>query len=140
MERTDDPIVRVFDGDRILAIIIRSTFHKKGIDFLTEEDAIQQLAYMSHPAGHIVPAHTHNNVKRVIIGTPEALFVRKGKVKIDIYTSKGELLDSHVVESGDVIMLADGGHGLTMLEDAELIEIKQGPYAGKGDKTKFMES
>ena len=36
-----------------------------------------------------------------------------------------------------MILLAYGGHGLTMLEESELIEVKQGPYAGEADKTRF---
>lgn len=38
---------------------------------------------------------------------------------------------------GDVILLAAGGHGFEMLEDAEMIEIKQGPYCDDVDKVRF---
>jgi hypothetical protein len=34
-------------------------------------------------------------------------------------------------------LLAAGGHGFEMLEDTEMFEIKQGPYAGENDKTRF---
>ena len=34
-------------------------------------------------------------------------------------------------------MLADGGHGFEVLEEIEMIEVKQGPYVGDGDKTRF---
>jgi len=36
-----------------------------------------------------------------------------------------------------VILLAFGGHGFEMLEATEIIEVKQGPYAGEQDKTRF---
>jgi hypothetical protein len=36
-----------------------------------------------------------------------------------------------------VILLASGGHGFTMLEPTEIIEVKQGPYAGTEDKERF---
>ena len=39
---------------------------------------------------------------------------------------------------GDVILLADGGHGFKMLEPSEIIEVKQGPYCGEQDKVRFM--
>jgi hypothetical protein len=42
-----------------------------------------------------------------------------------------------VVDCGDVILLAYGGHGFEMLEPTEMIEVKQGPYAGDNDKTRF---
>ena len=40
---------------------------------------------------------------------------------------------------GDVILLAHGGHKIEVLEDAEILEVKQGPYAGPNDKTHFTE-
>jgi hypothetical protein len=33
-----------------------------------------------------------------------------------------------------VILLATGGHGFEVLEEIEMIEVKQGPYAGDQDK------
>jgi len=36
-----------------------------------------------------------------------------------------------------VILLATGGHGFEVLEESEMIEVKQGPYAGDADKTRF---
>jgi hypothetical protein len=40
--------------------------------------------------------------------------------------------------TGDVILLAAGGHGFEMLEDSQIIEIKQGPYVGEEDKIRFQ--
>jgi len=34
--------------------------------------------------------------------------------------------------------LVRGGHGFEMLTQSEIIEIKQGPYVGDGDKTRFL--
>ena len=42
-----------------------------------------------------------------------------------------------MLEEGDVILLAGGGHGFEILEETVMIEIKQGPYAGDADKTRF---
>jgi len=47
-------------------------------------------------------------------------------------------LQSRVIMAGDVILLASGGHGFTMLEPTEMIEVKQGPYVGESDKTRFQ--
>ena len=38
---------------------------------------------------------------------------------------------------GDIILLAAGGHGFKMIQPAEIVEIKQGPYAGAMDKVRF---
>ena len=39
--------------------------------------------------------------------------------------------------TGDVILLASGGHGFQMIEQSEIIEVKQGPYVESLDKNKF---
>ena len=58
-------------------------------------------------------------------------------VKVDYYTEDRAYLSSSVVEAGDVLLLASGGHGFTMLEQTEMIEVKQGPYAGDRDKVRL---
>ena len=45
--------------------------------------------------------------------------------------------NSKILEEGDVILLSFGGHGFEMLEDSEIIEVKQGPFAGNIDKSRF---
>jgi hypothetical protein len=66
------------------------------------------------------------------------LFIRSGRVRLDLYAPESrEYLESRVLEAGDAVLLAQGGHGLTMLEESELIEVKQGPYAGEVDKERF---
>ena len=57
--------------------------------------------------------------------------------EIDFYNDNKTFLKSDTLNSGDVILLAFGAHGFEMLEDAEMIEVKQGPYAGDDDKTRF---
>ena len=42
----------------------------------------------------------------------------------------------HVLQSGDIILLVEGGHGTT-LEEIEMFEIKQGPFIPE-DKVKFQ--
>ncbi|MDO9289070.1 MAG: hypothetical protein Q7T83_09785 [Thermodesulfovibrionales bacterium] len=124
-------------NNSLLAIIIRSNFSKEGIEFFTPNDFSQQLAYMNRPAGYKIPPHVHNKVQREVFYTQEVLFIKKGKVKIDFYDDDKNYIDTRILETGDVIMLASGGHGFEMLEPTEMIEVKQGPYAGENDKTRF---
>jgi hypothetical protein len=58
-------------------------------------------------------------------------------VRVDFFTDGRHYLESRIVETGDVILLAAGGHGFEMLEPSEMIEVKQGPYCGDQDKTRF---
>ena len=124
------------DG-KLLALILRSGFHAQGIHFFTPDDFSQQLGYMNRTRGYVIPPHVHNPVTRRVHYTKEVLFVRSGKVRVDFYDDGQNYLESRILGAGDVILLAFGGHGFEMLEATEMIEVKQGPYAGDADKTRF---
>lgn len=120
-----------------LALIIRSSFHRDGIEFFTPNTHTQQLGYMNRPAGYVIPPHVHNPVAREAHYTKEVLFVRQGRLRVDFYDDSMAYIESTILETGDVILLAFGGHGFEMLEPTEMIEVKQGPYVGEHDKTRF---
>ncbi len=122
---------------QILAIIIRANYQKEGISFFTPGDFSQQLGYMNRPKGYKIDPHIHNLIERKVTLTQEVLYIKTGKVRVDFYDDDKNYLESKIVEKGDVILLAAGGHGFEMLEDAEMIEIKQGPYCGEEDKVRF---
>jgi len=124
-------------NNKLLAVIIRHDYSKSGIHFFTPNDFSQQLAYMSHPAGRVIPPHVHNSVQREVFYTQEVLFLKRGKLRVDFYDEERSYLESRILEAGDVILLASGGHGFEALEEIEMIEVKQGPYAGEADKTRF---
>lgn len=130
-------VEKVIHDNSLLAIIIRSDYKSEGIEFFTPGEFSQQLAYMNRPEGYKIAPHIHNKVQREVFYTQEVLFVKKGKVKVDFYDDERNYIESRVLESGDVILLASGGHGFEMLEQTEMIEVKQGPYMGDKDKTRF---
>lgn len=130
-------IEKIHCKEEMVAIIIRNTFDKKGIEFVTPEDFSQQMAYMHHPKGHLIIPHFHNEVKRTVHYTQETLVIKKGKIKVNFYDNECKYQKSVVIEEGDIILLAGGGHGFEVLEETIMIEIKQGPYAGEADKTRF---
>jgi mannose-6-phosphate isomerase-like protein (cupin superfamily) len=124
-------------GDELIALIVSHRFRAPGIRFFSPPQLSQQLAYMRHPAGKVVRAHVHNAVERQVQQTQEVLVVRSGRVRVDLYDGGRTYLESRVLETGDVILLVSGGHGFEMLEETELLEVKQGPYLGDQDKTTF---
>lgn len=123
--------------DKLIAMIIRNNYRCDGVDFLTPNDYSQQVAYMHHPTGKVIDAHVHNLVHRNVVLTQEVLFIKKGKLRVDFYDEYEDYLESTVLETGDVILLVSGGHGFTVLEEIEMIEVKQGPYSGDADKKRF---
>lgn len=123
--------------NKTLAMIIRNDHQCDGVDFLTPGEYSQQVAYMHHPAGKTIDAHVHNLVHRNVVLTQEVLFIKKGKLRVDFYDDYEDYLESRILNAGDVILLISGGHGFKALEELEMIEVKQGPYAGDADKERF---
>ena len=121
----------------VLAFIIRASYRASGLEFLTPDTFGQQIGYMTRPKGEIIQAHVHEEITRTIVGTQEVLIFRSGLVRLDLYERDHTYFGSTVMRPCDVVLLNKGGHSLEILEEAEIIEIKQGPFAEGKDKTKF---
>lgn len=130
-------IENIIHGLEPIALIIRASFDEPDITFFTPPNFSQQVASMTHPKGKKIDPHVHNFINRHVFYTQEVLFVRRGRVKVTLYSSDREFIDDRILESGDVILLCGGGHAFEMLEETSIIEVKQGPYLGDEDKTRF---
>lgn len=131
---------RIDGGEGLLAVLIfrGDAPLRHGAQFFTSTELPQQVAQMAYPAGHVIEPHTHVVVQRTVRFTQEVLVIQKGSVRIDFYTSRGEYIcESRVLHAGDMAVLIGGGHGLEVLEDLEMVEVKQGPYLGDSDKVRF---
>ncbi len=120
----------------VMALVIPAEHSVEGIEFFTRDEDPQQVAFMGHPAGHEIQRHYHNPNPRTIDYTCETLVMRKGIMQVDLYENR-EILHSFLMKAGDIVTLFSGGHGFKMIEDTEMVEIKQGPYPGPADKTRF---
>lgn len=132
-----DKLEYIKKDKNLLAIIIRNNYTCDGVDFITPDEYSQQVAYMHHQTGKVIDAHVHNPVYRSIVMTQEVLFIKRGKLRVDFYDDSEKYIESRILEAGDVILLVSGGHGFTVLEEVEMIEVKQGPYSGDKDKRRF---
>jgi len=130
-------IEKIFNNQLLLSIIIRKEFQKDGIEFFTNDNDSQQLGYMQRPKDYVIPPHRHNLVPREVHLTQEVLLIKSGKVRVDFFDNEQQYIKSTILHPGDVILLSDGGHGFKMLEQSEIIEVKQGPYCGEQDKIRF---
>ncbi len=130
----------VRDGERLIALIIRASYQATGIKFFTDRSLSQQLGYMRRPKGYVIGAHVHNKVHRDVDYTQEVLVVRKGRLRVDLYDAEHRFLTDRILEPGDIILLASGGHGFEMLDEVEMVEVKQGPYTPTDDKTFFTQA
>ncbi len=124
------------DSNEPSAIVVRRNAKAEDIEFFTHQSYSQQLGLMTRPQGHVVPAHVHNLVERTIFQTQEVLIIRKGKCLVELI-DKNVIWERIVLEEGDTILLAHGGHRIEMLTECEILEVKQGPYAGDNDKSRI---
>lgn len=131
------PLERIASGDATLAYIVRAAHRPHETSFVTEPELVQQVGFIVYPAGGEIPRHFHRSLERRVVGTPEALVVRVGRCEVDVYDEARVLVATRELEPGDVIVFVGGGHGLRMLEDTVLLEVKQGPYPGESEKERF---
>ncbi len=122
---------------KVLAIILRKNYKKKGIHFFTPDNYSQQLGIMTHNKNHEILPHYHKEIKREIFFTRETLIIKSGSLRVDFYERSKKYLKSRILNKGDIILLVSGGHGFQILKKTEIIEIKQGPYSPKRDKIQF---
>ena len=130
-------VKKIIKNNEIIAIFISSKFNEDGINFFTDPEFSQQLAFMKHKKSKIIYPHIHLEVNRNIKNTQEVIILRKGKLQVDLYDKKKSFIESVILNAGDIIMLVSGGHGFKVLDDVEMYEIKQGPYLGLKDKMQF---
>ena len=118
----------------IIAIIIRAKERPKGVKFFTPPDFSQQVGLLRHKKGSVVRPHVHKMIKRKVEITQEVLCIKKGRIALYLYDEKGRKIATRVLKNGDTVILASAGHGIKVLEESLILEIKQGPYAGADDK------
>jgi mannose-6-phosphate isomerase-like protein (cupin superfamily) len=137
MSDSTSAVEEIRDGETTIAIIVRASFDEPGVHFFSEAHFSQQLGVINYPAGHVIVPHVHNRVPREVMYTQETLFIRRGSCRVDLYRDDRTFLTSRDLACGDVILLSTGGHGFFIEKDCSMIEVKQGPYSGDGDKTRF---
>jgi len=124
---------------KTIAIILRHDYSAAASRFFSPADFSQQFGFLVHGKGHIIPAHFHKKIQREITLTQEVLLIKTGEVQINLYSNDQEFLASRRLRTGDIVFLCSGGHGFTMLQDSEIVEVKQGPYSGRdSDKENFI--
>ena len=124
-----------------LALLVPGTFslREKTLKFFTEKSTNFQVGMMLREKGHVIQEHVHLNTLRNIEGTCEAIWIRKGKCRVIFYDTDTENEEKHeiLLEQGDLIVFFRGGHKFEMVEDCEILEIKQGPFDGNLDKVRI---
>jgi len=117
----------------LLALVVRSSYNKEGVNFFTQSDFPFQFGYIKQPAGYESKPHTHTLLpdNNVIRNVQEVVFVVEGGVEFDFYGGGKEVLETVRLLLGDAILFVSGGHGYRVEKDCKAITVKQGPYPGE---------
>jgi len=113
MGHNNHHIEYVNNGKEILAIIIRKSFSKKGIEFFTPDNFSQQVGYMRRPKGYVIKPHIHYDIPRTVSTLQEFLFIKRGKVRVDFYDYQREYLFSDILLEQDYSWCSQDILGIT---------------------------
>ena len=131
-------IEKIYNNKKLYALIVRSRYKKKkGVSFFTDNKATQQFGYMNHKKGYNILPHRHNKRFSKIFWTTEVIIILDGILRVDFYNDKEIYLYSKKLYKNDLIMLSAGGHGFKVIENVEMLEVKQGPFFGDNDKIRL---
>jgi hypothetical protein len=125
-------IVEIKVGEQVLARHIPAdAAWNGGLNFFSPDGDFQQVGTWVYSAGKKLAAHAHNTVAREVLWTQEVLYVRRGRLRAEIYDTEDRKVAELVAGPGDILVLLTGGHGYEILgEGTEVLEIKNGPYLG----------
>lgn len=112
--------------NKLVAIVLRH-FPKGSIPQTDGKEPLQ-LVTLKHPKGKYLLAHTHKPTPRQTEKMQECLIIKKGKIRVDLYGSDKKMFKKITLKTGDLLLLVDGGYGIHVLDDAEMIELKNGPF------------
>ena len=133
-------IYKIVHNEIIYAIIVKSNYKKKGINFFSKNKDSFQIGYINYPKGHEILKHYHPRRKKIIYDNNEALFIKKGKIRINFFDPKNmkKSFCSKILNKNDIILILYAGHGFEVIDNVQMLEIKQGPYYPKSNKIKFI--
>lgn len=118
-------------NDKVLARYIVEADINEGLNFFSNDEEYIQVGAWNYDKGKDLLAHIHNEVDRTVGRTNEVLYVIKGSIEASIYDLEEKLVETLIVEAGDILVLLECGHGYHILEDnTKVLEVKNGPYLG----------
>lgn len=109
-------------------VAIRITRINRGSIPITESSEPLQLVTLRHSKGVYLKAHMHKPKQRMTSRLQECLIVKEGMVKIDLYGPDRTYFKSINLRKGRVLILLNGGYGIHLSQDSELVEVKNGPF------------
>ena len=134
-------VQEVRKGDEKYALFIKKEVDAgDGIKFLTEHEDSLQLGVMERPKGYKVEPHQHPERNVPVTRVAETLFILEGTIKATVFDEEWEVLAEQELSAGDFLLFLRGGHSIEVLDDARIVEVKQGPFLGDDGAKVFQDS
>ncbi len=105
---------------------------------LSPDDWGLQLRILSRNKGYSVKPYVHFRKKDMDIAS-EILIVIEGCIRVSLYDSYGVYIGSEIIKRGMGIIMKCP-HAVEYLELSKVLEVKEGPYPGKGNDKVFLHS
>ena len=124
--------------DEIYAILAPATQDiKEGSIWFGSQFESLQASRMKYAAGKAFRVHHHILNPRTIKRTQESFIVISGRIAVDVYNQKA-LIGTLEAGPGEAIFVYRGGHGVRVLEDVVMYEIKAGSFSYVSEDKEFL--
>lgn len=129
-------------GD-LIAVHARVSEFEKGYGFLSESGWGLQVGINVYEGGNSCAPHEHlgkteDEVRALVGQAMEVLYFVDGRCEMDIFSPTEERIETFTAESGDIVFLVKGWHGLRFLTKTKILECKQGPYISREKDKRFL--
>ncbi len=115
---------------KLYAIYFNVSEAEDGLSFISEDGDFIQVGIWKYQPKKTLPAHFHKEYIREATRSCESVYVVKGKIKCNLYTKSGNFIESFILNNNDMAIQLYGVHEYEILEEALVIENKNGPYFG----------
>jgi cupin fold WbuC family metalloprotein len=132
-------VYKIEHHGRLFGLIISHDNIPPGVEFYTSKEDPLQVGKITHKKGIKIRPHIHKKNKRIIESVHEVLYIQRGKIKALFYDERGAKIEECPLCEGDTVVLMEGGHGFEILEDCQILEIKQGPYVDKAEDKEYLQ-
>ncbi len=122
---------KIYHNKKLVASIFRASINIEGVKFFTDPQNPFQVGFHNRKKGINLDPHIHKIEKPLRIDhIQELLYVQKGKIKVSFYTRQGKLIKKSILSRDEAVLILDVGHGVEIISDAKIFQVKQGPFPG----------
>ena len=137
---SDQSVLKVMDGDVLLAIVVRGDYNNPGRAFFTPNEFPFQLGMHIRGPEDYIPPHAHNPFEELkMLPVQEFFLMLEGKIEVGLYNEQTRRHHMRLVLGPGDMLVLNCPHDVKFLEQSKFIELKQGPYRGKDAEKKFFQ-